>query len=172
MTVSKTDSHGFEPRQGHQNKKKIKIFWKNLFFSGTLLNFVLYIKITKKMKNMNLHIVAIKPMAVCQWYPRAVSGSDQVFSWCYRNKTKTKKRQNPEPKSSGFFFAVLWRIGNFKNSVVGQLVGRLIWDEDIVQVRVLSTLLFQDMGESGRPRLPWTQENRWFESSYPDTMSS
>ena len=27
-----------------------------------------------------------------------------------------------------------------KNRVVGQLVGRLIWDEDIVQVRVLSTL--------------------------------
>ena len=37
------------------------------------------------------------------------------------------------------------------------MVGRLIWDEDIVQVRVLSTLLFQDMGESGRPYLPWTQ---------------
>ena len=32
------------------------------------------------MKNMNLHIAVIKPMAVCQWYPRAVSGSDQVFS--------------------------------------------------------------------------------------------
>ena len=124
------------------------------------------------MKNMNLHIAVIKPMAVCQWYPRAVSGSDQVFSWCYRNKTKTKKTQSPEPTSSGFFFVVLWRIGNFKNSVVGQLVGRLIWDEDIVQVRVLSTLLNSGYG-GVRSSLPALDAgDRWFESSYPDTMSS
>ena len=55
------------------------------------------------MKNMNLHIAVIKPMAVCQWYPRAVSGSDQVFSWCCRNKTKTKKNEALNQQVQGFF---------------------------------------------------------------------
>jgi hypothetical protein len=56
--------------------------------------------------------------------------------------------------------------------VVGQLVGRLIWDEDIVQVRVLSTLLNSGYG-GVRSSLPALDAgDRWFESSYPDTMSS
>ena len=34
--------------------------------------------------------------------------------------------------------------------VVGQLVGRLIWDEDIVSVRVRSTLQIRSIGPTAR----------------------